>query len=85
MALAKLPKEALPRRSLCWLARESKPSWFNNEILVHYCVSIKDHTIACSYLHIYCIKARVVTMPVVYDNLFVCIMITITQYAVSTV
>ena len=34
---------------------------------------------------IYCVIARVVTMDVVYDNLFVCIVITITQYAVSTV
>ena len=34
-----LVKEALPRTCLCWLARESKLSWFNNKILVHYCKS----------------------------------------------
>ena len=52
-------REALPRRSLCWLARESKPSWFNNKILVHFCKSrtIQQHVAAYSLvqcMHVVC-------------------------------
>ena len=59
-------KEAFPRRSLCWLARESKPSWFNNEILVHFCKSSSSHTI-CS-MHASLLYSAVG----LYTSMFVC-------------
>ena len=63
-------KEAFPRRSLCWLARESKPSWFNNEILVHFCKSSSSRTTCMQHACVF--VAQCSAWSGLYTGMFVC-------------